>query len=99
MDLLRGKFGEHLILDSEPFNSSPRPCDLTPLDHFLWGYVKAHVYTEKPASIDALEASIEAFNREIPAEGLDRVGQNWTKRMEDLKRSRAQHLHEINFKH
>ena len=47
----------------------------------LWGSVKAQVYTDKPASIDALEDNIEAFIREILAEMLERVGQNWTQIM------------------
>ena len=59
-------------------------------------YVKAHVRTDKPASVEALEDIIEAFIREIPAEmsmpELD-------KRIDHLKRSRGQHLHEIIFKH
>ena len=49
-------------------NWPPRSCDLTPLDYFLLGYAKAHVYTDKPASIDALEDNIEAFIRDIPTE-------------------------------
>ena len=66
---------------------------------FLWGYVKAHVYTYKPVSIDALEDNIAACIREINSEMLERVCQNWTKWMDHLKRNRAQHLHEIIFKH
>ena len=54
---------------------------LTAFDYFLWGYGKAHVYTEKPASIAALADNIEALIREIPTEMLERVCQNWTKRM------------------
>ena len=50
-----------------------------PLDNLLWGDVKAHVYTDKPASIDVLEDSIEAFICEIPVEMLERVCQNWIK--------------------
>ena len=73
-------------------------CDLTPLDYFLWGYVKAYVYADKLASIDALEDNRETFIGEIPAEMLERVRQNWTKRMDQLRRSRSQHLHEIIFK-
>ena len=88
MDLLKGEFGEHFISRSGPINQSSRSCDFTPLDYFLWGYAKAHVYTEKPASIDALEDNIEAFIRKIPAEMLERVCQNWNKRMDYLKRSR-----------
>ena len=96
--LLRCQFGEHFILRSAPVNRPPRSCDLTPLDYFLWCYVKAHVCTDKPASIDVLEDNIEAFIREISAEILEKVCQNWTKRMNHLKRSRGQHLHEIIYK-
>ena len=51
MDLLRGEFGEHFISRSGPVNW---PIDLTPLDYFLWDYVKAHVHTYKPASIELI---------------------------------------------
>ena len=37
---------------------------------FLWVYVKAHVYTNKPASIDALGDNIETF---IPDEMFGKV--------------------------
>ena len=61
MDLLRAEFGEHFFSHSELVNWPRRSSDLTPLDYFLWGYVKAHAYTDKPASIDALEANIEIW--------------------------------------
>ena len=48
------------------------------------GCVKADVYTDKPASINALEDNIEAFIREIPDKMLERVFQNCTKRMDHL---------------
>ena len=50
------------------------------LDYSLWGYIKAHVYTDMHASINALEENIEAFR---------------TNRMDHLKRSCGQHLHEV----
>ena len=75
-DLLRGEFGEHFISSSGLVNWPPRPCDLTPLDYILWDYVKDYIYTDKSASIDALEDNIEAFIREIPAEMLGRVCQS-----------------------
>ena len=46
---------------------------------FLWRYVKAHDYTDKPASIATLEGNIKAFIREIRAAMLERICQNWTK--------------------
>ena len=98
-DLLRGKFGEHFISRLGPVNWPPKSCSLTLLDYFLWDYVKCHVYTDKHASIDALEDNIEAFIREIPIEMLGSICQNWTKQIKYLGRSRGQHLHEIIFKH
>ena len=80
-------------------NWPSRWCGLRPIDYFLWGYVKPPPYADKPASIGALEDNIEAFIREIPAEMLERVCRNWTKRIEHLRRSRSQHLHEIIFKY
>ena len=66
--LLRGEFVEHFISRSGPVNWSSRSCYL---DYFIG--VKAHVNTDKPASIDELEDNIVAFIREIPAEMLERV--------------------------
>ena len=59
--LLRGEFGENLISRSGPVNWPPISCDLMPLDYFLLVFVKAYVYTDSHASIDALEDNIEAF--------------------------------------
>ena len=73
MDLLGGQFGEHFISGSASVNQPPRSYDLTPLDCFLWDYVKAHVYIDKLATIEALEDNIDAFIREILAEILERV--------------------------
>ena len=99
MDLLRGESGEHFTSRSGPVNWPPRSCDLTPLDYFLWGYVKAHVYTDKPASIEALEDNITVFILEKPAEMLERVCQNWTKQIDHLRRNRDQHFAGIIIKH
>ncbi|GFU36275.1 putative DD41D transposase [Trichonephila clavipes] len=43
IDLLKDTFGDHLISRFGPVNWPPRSCDLTPLDYFLWGYVKSLV--------------------------------------------------------
>ncbi|GFU93114.1 hypothetical protein TNCV_206591 [Trichonephila clavipes] len=40
IDLLKNTFGDRLISRFGPVNWPPRSCDLTPLDYFLWGYVK-----------------------------------------------------------
>ncbi|XP_073832543.1 uncharacterized protein [Musca autumnalis] len=60
--------------------------------------VKSKVYRNKPATIPALEDNISEEIRAIPAEMLEKVAQNWTFRMDHLRRSRGQHLNEIIFK-
>ncbi|GFW15920.1 uncharacterized protein TNCV_4431931 [Trichonephila clavipes] len=37
IDLLKDTFDDRLISRFGPVNWSPRSCDLTPLDYFLWG--------------------------------------------------------------
>ncbi|GFX99444.1 transposable element Tcb2 transposase [Trichonephila clavipes] len=58
MDLLKDTFGDRLISRFGPVNWPPRSCDLTPLDYFLWGYVKSLVYADKPQTLDHLEDNI-----------------------------------------
>ncbi|GFS61743.1 hypothetical protein TNCV_2169641 [Trichonephila clavipes] len=45
---------DRLISGFGPVNWPPRSCDLTPLDYFLWGYVKSLVYADKPQTLDHL---------------------------------------------
>ncbi|GFU90455.1 uncharacterized protein TNCV_1796861 [Trichonephila clavipes] len=47
IDLLKDTFGDRLISRFGPVNWPPRSWDLTPLDYFLWGYVKSLVYADK----------------------------------------------------
>ncbi|GFX23285.1 uncharacterized protein TNCV_1558841 [Trichonephila clavipes] len=46
--LLKHTFGDRLISRFGPVNWPPRSCDLTPLDYFLWVYIKSLVYADKP---------------------------------------------------
>ncbi|GFT69637.1 putative transposable element [Trichonephila clavipes] len=55
IDLLKDTFVDRLISRFGPVNWPPRSCDLTPLDYFLWGYVKSLVYADKPQTLDHLE--------------------------------------------
>ncbi|GFT88511.1 DUF4817 domain-containing protein [Trichonephila clavipes] len=58
IDLLKDTFGDRLISRFGPVNWPPRSCDLTPLDYFLWGYVKSLVYADKPQTLDHLKDNI-----------------------------------------
>ena len=49
--LLREKFPGRVISRNGDYNRLPILCDLTPLDFFLWGYVKDKVYADTDADI------------------------------------------------
>lgn len=59
MDILRDRFEDIVILRNGDINWLPSQarCDLTPLDFFLWGYLKSQVYANKPQTIDALKVN------------------------------------------
>ncbi|CAM1299642.1 Uncharacterised protein r2_g956 [Pycnogonum litorale] len=51
----------------------PRSPDLTPLDFFLWGYLKDKVYATKPATVAELRNAIEHECSQIPREFFHNV--------------------------
>ena len=51
---------DRVIFRNGGYNWPPRSCDLTPLDFFLWGYVKDKVYPDAPQLIQELREKIRA---------------------------------------
>ncbi|GFX52699.1 putative DD41D transposase [Trichonephila clavipes] len=78
IDLLKDTFGDRLISRFGPVNWPRRSCDLTPLDYFLWGYVKSWVYADKPQTLDHLEDNIRRVTADIRPQMLEKVIENWT---------------------
>ncbi|GFV37682.1 uncharacterized protein TNCV_2707971 [Trichonephila clavipes] len=78
IDLLKDTFGDRLITRFGPLNWPPRSCDLTPLDYFLWGYVKSLVYANKPQTLDHLEDNFRRVIADIRPQMLEKVIENWT---------------------
>ncbi|GFU16469.1 hypothetical protein TNCV_836441 [Trichonephila clavipes] len=76
IDLLKDTFGDRLISRFGPVNWPPRSCDLTPLDYFLWGYVKSLVYADKPQTLDHLEDNIRRVIADIRPQMLEKVIKN-----------------------
>ncbi|GFW75011.1 uncharacterized protein TNCV_2678791 [Trichonephila clavipes] len=76
----------------------PRSCDLTPLDYFLWGYVKSLVYADKPQTLDHLEDTIRRVIADIRPQMLEKVIENWTSRLDYIRASRGSPMPEIIFK-
>ncbi|GFW06024.1 putative LOC100569746 [Trichonephila clavipes] len=98
IDLLKDTLGDRLILRFGPVNWLPRSYDLTPLDYFLWGYVKSLVYADKPQTLDHLEDNIRRVIADIRPQMLEKVIENWTSRLDYIRASRGSHMPEIIFK-
>ncbi|GFX29962.1 transposable element Tc3 transposase [Trichonephila clavipes] len=98
IDLLKDTFGDRLISRFGPVNWPPRSCDLTPLDYFLWGYVKSLVYADKPQTLDHLEDNIRRVIANIRPQMLEKVIENWTSRLDYIRASRGSPMPEIIFK-
>ncbi|GFW96290.1 putative DD41D transposase [Trichonephila clavipes] len=98
IDLLKDTFGDRLISRFGPVNWPPRSCDLTPLDYFLWGYVKSLVYADKPQTLDLLEDNIRRVIADIRPQILEKVIENWTSRLDCIRASRGSHMPGIIFK-
>ncbi|GFU76245.1 putative transposable element [Trichonephila clavipes] len=98
IELLKDTFGDRLISRFGPVNWPPRSCDLTPLDNFLWGYVKSLVYADKPQTLDHLEDNIRRVIADIRPQMLEKVIENWTSRLDYIRASRGSDMPEIIFK-
>ncbi|GFU19762.1 hypothetical protein TNCV_3961061 [Trichonephila clavipes] len=98
IDLLKDTFVDRLISRFGPVNWPPRSCDLTPLDYFLWGYVKSLVYADKLQTLDHLEDNIRRVIADIRPQMLEKVIENWTSRLDYIRASRGSPMPEIIFK-
>ena len=56
--VLRPVFEDRISSRSADVVWSPRSCNLTPLDYYLWGAVKDICYADKPETIDVLKDNI-----------------------------------------
>ncbi|GFV65075.1 DUF4817 domain-containing protein [Trichonephila clavipes] len=98
IDFLKDTFGDRLISRFDPVNWPPRSCDLTPLDYFLWGYVKSLVYADKPQTLDHLEDNTRRVIADIRPQRLEKVIENWTSRLDYIRASCGSPMPEIIFK-
>lgn len=72
-----------------------RSPDLTPLDFFLWGYLKSKVYTTKPQSIDKLRARITHEIEIIPPEKYRSATQAFYTRLAHCQTVEGRHFEQL----
>ncbi|GFU58312.1 transposable element Tc3 transposase [Trichonephila clavipes] len=98
-NLLKDTLGDRLISRFGPVNWPFKIlCDLTPLDYFLWDYVKSLVYVDKPQNADHLEDNIRRVIADIRPQMLEKVIENWMSRLDYIRASGGSHMPEIIFK-
>lgn len=64
-----------------PIEWPARSPDLTPLDYFLWGYLKAKIYFNRPPNIEDLKQRIRQEIRSITPQMVDNVQQAFVSRL------------------
>ncbi len=74
---LRSKFGDK-FMDKKKW--PPRSPDLNPCNYYLWGYLKARVYSPLPKTLAQLKANIEREIKNIKPDVLKKVIENFKKR-------------------
>ena len=73
LNVLRPVFEDRIISRRADGVWTPRSCDLTPLDYYLWGAIKDKCYADKPETIDALEDNTREGIGEIQLHTIDNV--------------------------
>lgn len=76
----------------------PRSPDLSPLDFYLWGYLKGRVYNNNPKTLTELKSNIRQEISGIGKVVLSRVIENFAKRLNECEERRRGHLDNIIFK-
>lgn len=79
-----------------PIPWPPRSPDLTPLDFFLWGYVKDFVFSEEITSLSHMKERINQAIEGISTETLEKVWKNMNSRINHLVRVNGGHIEQYN---
>lgn len=101
MELIHRKFAGRVISRNYPnmFKQGlawpPYSPDLTPMDYFVWGFIKDKVYKNKPTTLQELRARIEQEFECIRAETLQKVMENFEKRIRTLVAREGEHIENI----
>ena len=92
---LEKTFGTHFISYRTNNVWPPHSPDLSPLDFFLWGFLKDRVYTPAPTTLGDLKAAIRCEMRKIPVQTCRAVIDNFNKRLDVVLRTGGRHLEHV----
>jgi hypothetical protein len=89
---LAENFGSHVISRHFDFPWPARSPDLSPLDFWLWGYLKPLVYQSKLKDLDHLRERIEAACKTINTDMLKKVVGSIPYRLDKVRASEGGHF-------
>jgi hypothetical protein len=72
--------------------SKPSSPDITPMDFFLWGYVKSIVFRTAVNGLDELKTRIRNAISAIPADMLQRTWQELEYRLDVIRATNGAHI-------
>ena len=98
MSLLKNQFPQKIISKFGDVEWPARSPDLSPLDFYLWGYLKNKVYRNKPTTLHDLKQNIIQEIGAITPQTLAKTMQNMVKRVDECIRLDGDHLKRIIFK-
>ncbi len=101
LDLLHRIFGQRVISNRylprffEGWFWPPYSSDLSPLDHFLWSYVKSKCYKNDPKTVEELRKEIKRIFREFDNTILPRVLCNFLTRLDCVIENEDSHVEHL----
>lgn len=98
MPVVRQLFPSKVISRRGDIAWPPRSPDLTPMDFFLWGYLKSKVYETNPRSIDVLKENIRREMASITEVTCRAVMDNFRRRLQECRDRNGLHLDDVIFK-
>lgn len=94
-DWLDNEFPGQWIGRGGPVAWPARSPDLTPMDFYLWGFIKSLVFIDQPDSIDTLKERITAAVHAVLPQTLCLVRQEWSARMEHVVAVQGAHVEHL----
>jgi hypothetical protein len=91
-DFLNEQFPDRWTGRDGPIPWPPRSPDITPLDFFLWGYVRDIVYRTKVRNIDDLKHRIAEAIATIDAQILEKTWAEIEYRLDVLRATKGAHI-------
>lgn len=94
-NFLNIRFGERWIGRGGPINWPARSPDITPLDFFLWGFIKSKVYKDPPTTVENMKERITASFRTVTPQMLYNVRQSILRRARKCIEENGRHFEHL----